>query len=71
VTRVASGLRAFALFWWDFIVGDDWRIAAGVIVALGGTAVIAKTSAPAWWLLPVAIAALLAMSLWRATRTRK
>jgi hypothetical protein len=70
VTRLVSGLRGFALFWWDFIVGDDWRIAAGVIVALGGTAAIARTSAPAWWLLPVAIAGLLALSLWRATRTR-
>jgi hypothetical protein len=25
--RLVAG---FARFWWDFIVGDDWRIAAGV-----------------------------------------
>jgi hypothetical protein len=62
-------LRSFALFWWDFIVGDDWRIAVGVIAALAGTAAIATTSAPAWWVVPVAVAALLAASLWRATRT--
>jgi hypothetical protein len=70
VTRVASGLLSFALFWWDFIVGDDWRIAAGVVLALAGTAAIATTSIPAWWLLPFTVAALLAVSLWRATRTR-
>jgi lysozyme family protein len=70
VTRLVSGLRSFALFWWDFIVGDDWRIAAGVVLALAGTAAIAATSVPAWWLLPIAVAALLAVSLWRATRTR-
>ncbi len=69
MTRLVSGLRSFALFWWDFIVGDDWRIAAGVVLALAGTAAIATTSVPAWWLLPVAVAALLAVSLWRATRT--
>jgi hypothetical protein len=27
-------LRAFAAFWYDFIVGDDWRIAAGVVLGL-------------------------------------
>ena len=20
-------IRSFGLFWWDFIVGDDWRVA--------------------------------------------
>jgi hypothetical protein len=30
--RFATG---FLRFWWDFIVGDDWRIAAGVVVVLG------------------------------------
>jgi hypothetical protein len=24
----------FGRFWWDFIVGEDWRIAAGVAVVL-------------------------------------
>jgi uncharacterized membrane protein len=29
----------FGRFWWDFIIGDDWKIAAGVAVVLvvGGT----------------------------------
>jgi hypothetical protein len=26
-------MRAFGRFWWDFLVGDDWRIAAGVVGA--------------------------------------
>ncbi|MDT0263523.1 hypothetical protein [Jatrophihabitans lederbergiae] len=70
MTRVVAGLRSFALFWWDFIVGDDWRIAAGVLIALAGTAALSGTSVPAWWLLPVAVGCLLAVSLWRATRIR-
>jgi hypothetical protein len=28
-------VRGFARFWWDFVVGDDWRIAVGVGVVLG------------------------------------
>lgn len=27
-------VTSFARFWYDFIVGEDWRIAAGVVVAL-------------------------------------
>lgn len=27
-------IRAFGQFWYDFIIGDDWKIAVGVIVAL-------------------------------------
>ncbi len=30
-------LRSFARFWYDFIVGDDWKIAAGIVVAVGLT----------------------------------
>jgi hypothetical protein len=28
-------VKAFGRFWFDFLVGEDWRIAAGVVVALG------------------------------------
>ena len=31
-------IRAFGAFWWDFIVGDDWRAAAGVAAGLAITA---------------------------------
>ena len=31
-------VKAFGQFWYDFIIGDDWKIAAGVVVALGLTA---------------------------------
>ncbi len=27
-------MRAFGRFWYEFIVGDDWRIAAGVVLVL-------------------------------------
>jgi hypothetical protein len=27
-------LKSFGRFWYDFVVGEDWRIAAGVVVVL-------------------------------------
>jgi hypothetical protein len=63
-----TALRRFGTFWWDFVVGDDWRVAAGVVVALAVTAAVAATGAPAWWLLPLAVALLLYVSLRRAVR---
>jgi len=35
----------FGRFWWDFIIGEDWKIAAGVAVVLaGGALLVAGTS---------------------------
>jgi hypothetical protein len=59
-------LRSFGRFWWNFVVGDDWVVAAGVAVALAVTALLAHNGVDAWWLLPVAVALLLADSLRRA-----
>ncbi len=61
-------LRSFGLFWWNFIVGDDWRVAAGLAVALGLTSLLTHEGVNAWWLLPIAIVLLLTGSLWRETR---
>ena len=42
-------VKGFARFWWDFIVGDDWRIAAGVVAVLAaGAVLVAKTAVPDW-----------------------
>lgn len=65
MSRLASVLRAV----WEFVVGDDWRTAAGVVIALGITAVIATTEVAAWWILPVAVLILLAESVWRVARS--
>jgi hypothetical protein len=61
-------LKAFGAFWYDFIVGDDWRIAIGVAVALGVSAGLVDLGVPAWWVVPVATVIILAASLRRATR---
>jgi hypothetical protein len=65
---VRARLKAFGAFWYDFIIGDDWTVAAGIVLALIITGVVATTATPAWWIVPTAIAILLPLSLWRATR---
>jgi hypothetical protein len=61
-------LRAFALFWWDFIVGDDWLVAAGVALAVGATGILTDRGVDAWWLLPLGVSVVLGLSLRRAAR---
>lgn len=65
---ITSRVRSFARFWWDFVVGDDWLASVQVAVAVAATAVLAATGVVAWWLLPVAVVAVLFASLRRATR---
>jgi hypothetical protein len=63
-----TGLRSFGAFWYDFVIGDDWRGAAVVAVALAGTALLVHLAGVnAWWLLPAAVIAALGWSLRRAT----
>ncbi len=64
-------LRRFGLFWVDFVVGDDWRVAAWVVVALVLTAVLAAIGLPAWWVLPLGAVAVLARSVARAARSSR
>jgi hypothetical protein len=59
-------LSAFGLFWWDFVVGEDWRAAAGIALAIGLSALTVHVGAPAWWVLPILVAAVLASSIQRA-----
>ena len=63
-----SRIRAFGRFWYEFVVGDDWRVAVGVVTALGLTALLAARGVPTWWLLPLLVAAVLAASVWRVAR---
>ena len=63
-------IQTFGKFWYDFIIGDDWRVAVGVTTAIALVYVVAHEGMNWWWLLPVAVAALLAVSLNNASRCR-
>jgi hypothetical protein len=63
-------LRGFGRFWFDFVVGDDWRIAAGVVAALGLGAIALRTGllphAPLAVLVAAAMIAVVMVSVLRA-----
>jgi len=63
--------KAFGAFWYDFIVGDDWRIAAGVVSILAVTDLVTHHGQHSvWWLPLIGIAVLLPWSVHRAVRKR-
>jgi hypothetical protein len=61
-------VRAFALFWWDFIVGDDYRIALAVVVLLAATALLNRAGVAVWWLLPLGVVTMLVVSVFSEAR---
>ncbi|HKZ14223.1 MAG TPA: hypothetical protein VJL81_10300 [Solirubrobacterales bacterium] len=48
---------------WDFVVGDDLRLALAALAAIGLTAVVCALGLSAWWLAPVIALAALRWSL--------
>ncbi|MFZ0091896.1 MAG: hypothetical protein WAL63_20505 [Solirubrobacteraceae bacterium] len=59
MTRAAAAV-------WDFVVGDDWLTALGVVVAIAATAVLESAGVTAWWVMPASVLLLLVRSLDRA-----
>lgn len=68
---VGRALRGFGAFWWDFIVGDDWRVAVGVVLALTLTAFLSHRGITAWWVLPLAVLGILTGSVLSAARAAR
>ena len=63
MTRVRHAVEGV----WEFFVGDDWVTAAGVVVALALTGLVSDDSS-AWFVMPLAVGSLLALSIWREAR---
>ena len=63
-----SWIVGFGRFWYHFIIGDDWTVAAAVGVALILSAVLSVNHIVAWWLVPVTVVVMLGISLRRASR---
>jgi len=67
---VIRALRTFGLFWYDFLVGDDWTIAIAVVASVGLTVVAANRDLDAWWLMMIAVGVVLTLSVLRAAKPR-
>ena len=68
MSRLWGWTKGFGRFWYHFLVGDDWTIAAGVAVALLATWGLVEAGVSAWWLLPFGAVAVLVLSVVRENR---
>ena len=66
--HVVSWMVGFGRFWYRFIIGDDWTVAASVAVGLAATAVLNSRGIAAWWLIPLIVVVLVRISVQRAKR---
>ena len=62
-----SWIVAVVRFLYDFIVGDDWTVAAAVGIGLIVTTVLNVNHILAWWLIPMIVIVMLGISLRRAS----
>lgn len=63
-----SWLAGFVKFWYGFIIGDDWTMAAAVAAGLAITALLHAKGAGIWWLVPLIVIAVVGFDLERASR---
>jgi hypothetical protein len=66
MTRVASWLVGFGRFWYRFIIGDDWTVAASVAIGLAVTPLLNASHFPAWMVIPLIVIVMLRVSIHRA-----
>ena len=64
-----SYLKKFGLFWYRFLIGDDWVGAAIVIAGLIVTYGLLKAEITAYWFLPLVVMFSLSLSLFRQARS--
>jgi hypothetical protein len=65
---VIRWVGGFLFFWYDFIIGDDWRVAAGIVAGFFAINALGSSS---WWLMPIVVAVMLSFTLMEATRPAK
>jgi hypothetical protein len=65
MTLIGRWLKGVGRFWYGFVIGDDWTVAATVAVALVVTWLLHTAGVAAWWLPPAAAVAVVGVSLRR------
>jgi hypothetical protein len=68
--RVMSWLVGFGRFWYRFIIGDDWTVAASVAIGLMVTGLLNGGQFPAWVVMPLVVIVMLRVSVQRSKRTK-
>jgi hypothetical protein len=66
-----SRLRTFAAGVLEFVAGDDIPLAIGIVLTVAVTYALGHNGTHAWWLPPVAVGALVAISVWRVVRRQR
>ena len=71
MARIWSWIVGFGRFWYDFIIGDDWTVAAAVFATLIVTGILNANNIVAWWLMPIVVIVVTGISVRRnAARER-
>ena len=68
MTVVWRWTKAVVLFLVDYVVGDDWTVAALIALGLLATWRLVEAGVTAWWLVPAVVLAANVQSLRRAVR---
>ncbi len=68
MSTIPRWLMGFGRFWYGFIVGDDWTVAATITVGLAATWRLHTAAVPAWLLPPLAAIGVVGVSLRRTSR---
>ena len=66
MSTAVSTLIAVARFIYDFIFGDDWRVAVVIVLGLVATGLLVANQISAWWLVPVLAIGMTWISLQRS-----
>lgn len=65
IARIWSLIVGFGRFWYDFIIGDDWTVAAAVFIGLLVTGILNRNNIVAWWLMPLIVVVMTGISVQR------
>jgi hypothetical protein len=65
VNTVGRALRAFGMFWFNFLIGDTPEIFVGVLVVIGGALLLRHDRAAAFVYIVGLVAVVLAASVYR------
>jgi hypothetical protein len=69
--RLMSWLVGFGRFWYRFIIGDDWTVAASVVLGLAATSLLNNGPFPAWLVIPIVVIVMLRVSIQRSKHNKQ